>query len=180
MMRCRPLRLFILVLTAGNTLAQTAGSDTQVTQTVIAEIRQLRNDLQTTAATIQRVQIVMYRLQSQSVALDRASQRLEQARGACSQAQSQQKMLAGQVERVEAQKGRAQNPAEQKSLEEVLANMKSSIEMWTGEEQQCQVERSQAEGQFRAEQARMSELQEQLEKLDKLLAGFGVKQAPNR
>jgi hypothetical protein len=94
---------------------------------MLTEIRQLRHDLQTTAATIQRVQIVMYRLQAEAALMDRATQRLDQARAGCSQGQMQRKRLAAQIE--------------------------------------------QAETQFRVEQATMNDLQAQLDKLDRLLAG---------
>src|SRR5215472_12911342 len=78
------LSIFLLTVAAG--VAQTPPTDSQLTQTLLSEVRQLRIDLQSAAATIQRVQIVMYRLQSESSVLDRATQRSEQARGACTQA----------------------------------------------------------------------------------------------
>ena len=68
-----------LLLTAA-AFAQTASPDTQLTQALIAEIHQLRQDLQTTAVTIQRVQIVMYRLQTEASLLYRATERLDNAR----------------------------------------------------------------------------------------------------
>jgi hypothetical protein len=52
---------------------QDALPDSPMAQTMLAEIRALRMDLKNTAAIIQRVQIVMYRLQVQSASLDRAS-----------------------------------------------------------------------------------------------------------
>jgi len=49
--------------------------------------------------------------------------------------------------------------------------LKASDEIWASEEQECQIEQTEAETQFRAEQAKMSDLQAQLDKLDRLLAG---------
>ena len=48
--------------------------------------------------------------------------------------------------------------------------LKSSVEMWDTQEQQCQVEQADAETQFRAGQAKMNDLQDQLDNLDKALA----------
>jgi len=67
--------LTLLTQTAA-AVAQTAPPDSQMTQTMLTEIRQLRHDLQAAAAVIQRVQIVMYRLQTETAVLDRITQRL--------------------------------------------------------------------------------------------------------
>jgi chromosome segregation ATPase len=173
-MRGSLINLLALLLIGGGAAAQTAPADAQVTQSLLVEIRQLRSDLQNAAATIQRVQIVMYRLQSEASVLDRATQRLDQARGACSQVEMQRKMFKSRIEEAEAARG-SQNPGEQKAAEQMLANLKSGLEMFAGEEQQCQVERADAENQFRSEQAKMNDLEDQLDKLDKLLAGYASK-----
>ena len=56
----------LLMVTAGGaqTAAQTASPDTQALQALVTEIRQLRLDLQATTIATQRVQIVLYRLQT--------------------------------------------------------------------------------------------------------------------
>ena len=54
--------------------------DSQLTQALLAVIRQLRQDPQNTAAIIQRVQIVMYRVQTGEPRLNRATERLDNAR----------------------------------------------------------------------------------------------------
>jgi len=72
-----------LLLIATGVVAQTAPPDSQLTQAVLSEVRQLRQDLQSTAAIIQRVQIVVYRIQAQEGQLVRAMQRLETARNIC-------------------------------------------------------------------------------------------------
>lgn len=166
--------LLALLLISGGAVAQPSPADTQVTQSLLVEVRQLRNDLHSAAATIQRVQIVMYRLQSEASVLDRATQRLDQARATCSQAEMQRKMFKSRIEEAEAAQG-SQNPAEQKAAEQMLANLKSGLEMSADEEQQCQAERADAENQLRSEQAKMNDLEDQLDKLDKLLAGYASK-----
>ena len=128
--------------------AQTLLPESQATQSVLTEIRQLRHDLQTTAATIQRVQIVMYRLQAEAALMDRATQRLDQARAGCSQGQMQHKRLAAQIEQAETRKRNAQNPSDQKAAEEMLSNLRASDEMWASQEQECQIEQTEAEPNF--------------------------------
>ena len=129
-----------LALFLNGAFAQTILPDSQATQSVLTEIRQLRHDLQTTAATIQRVQIVMYRLQAEAVLMDRATQRLDRARGRCSQGQMQRKRLAAQIEQAETRMRNAQNPSDQRAAEEMLSDLKASDEMWASQEQECQIE----------------------------------------
>jgi chromosome segregation ATPase len=163
----------MLLFTALPVVAQTAPPDSPIAQAVLVEIRQLRNDPQTTAATIQRVQIVMYRLQSQASVPDHVTQRLDQARAACDQAETQRNMFTTRVEQAEAAMRNPQNGANRAVQEEMLSNLKSSVEALAAEEQQCQLERAEAENQLRAEQAKMDDLQDRLDKLD--LAEYGLK-----
>jgi hypothetical protein len=145
-------------------------TDAQLTQALLTEIRQLRQDLQLTAVTIQRVQIVMYRLQAQSAIMNRVTQRLDDARNRCTNAQNQSKMLTVEVQRNEDRLRTSQNPTEQKQLQDQIARFKSQIEMFTNEEQQCRMRESEADSAYRTERAKMSELEDQLDKLDKILA----------
>jgi len=167
--------VFASLLVTTPAAAQTASADTQLTQALIGEIRQLRLDLQATAATIQRMQLVMFRAQAETQLMARATQRLDDARAKCSQLQSQRKMESSQVDVFEQRLRNAQNPAEQKNAAEFLPRVKASLEMLTNEEQQCQSREADAESQFRAEQAKMTELQDQMDKLDKILDGSGKK-----
>jgi len=169
--------IFRLTLFLGTTAAfgQTTAPDSPVTQTLLSEIRQLRQDLQTTAATIQRVQIVMYRLQAEASLLYRATERLDNARAGCNHVQARRKMMTAQIEQAESRQRSSQNPSDRKAAEEVLHGLKSSVEMLASEEQQCQVEQVDTETRFRTEQAKMSDLQNQLDNLDRILAAYAGK-----
>jgi chromosome segregation ATPase len=163
------------VLLATAAFAQAASPDSQLTQALITEIRQLRQDLQATAAVIQRAQILMYRLQVESGLLTRATQRLDDARSRCSQSQSQLKNVTAQIEQIETRLRATPNPAEQKSNEDMLARLKPSLAMWTSEEQQCHPREFDAQTQVQAAQARVDDFQSQLDKLDKMLGGVAAK-----
>src|SRR5579871_4866810 len=127
-MRHQLILSLILPLATTAAIAQTAPSDSQLTQSMLAEVRQLRNDLQTAAATIQRVQIVMYRLYAQATVLDRATQRFERARTSCSQTQRQRKTIASQIEQMEAADRGARVPSE------MLSNFRAMAESLATEE----------------------------------------------
>jgi chromosome segregation ATPase len=145
----------------------------QVADSLLAEIRALRLDLWDTAAAIQRVQIVMYRLQAQWAAVEKATGRLDMARGQCRAAEDGQKRTAAQIEQMKKMKG--QSGVEQKNIEEALVNLQAAMEMSATQAQECQGEQADAESQFRVEQAKMSELESQLERLDQVLAAAGRK-----
>ena len=165
----------LLLLTVAIATAQAPPTDPQVTQALLSEVRQLRSDLQSAAATIQRVQIAMYRLQSEASVLDRATQRLEQARGACAQAGEQRKIAADQIASVEERARDSRNPSNQQASQNTLADLNKTQEMFAQQEQECQIERGSAENQLKLEQAKMSDLEAQLEKLDRILAGYAQK-----
>ena len=169
LMEARMRSAFLLPLfTVAITFAQTPSQDTQVTQALLAEIRLLRQDLQATAVTIQRVQLVMFRMQTATATLNRATQRLEDARNRCNYVQPQRKMLTVQIEQAENRQKTTQNPAD--SRVEEIARLKGNLEMLAVQEQQCQSALLDADSQFRAEQAKMNEVQDQFDRLDRALA----------
>ena len=156
-------------------VAQTASPESQMTQTMLAEIRQLRLDIQTAAATIQRVQIGIFRLQAQGAQLQRAKERLEQARGLCTRMQWQRKNLNNQVEQAEGLKRNAQNSSNQQRAEQMFSQIRSETALLATQEQECQVEQADAEAQFRTEEGKMNDLQDRLDRLDRVVASYGQK-----
>ena len=168
---CRASFLAPLLMTAA-AFGQAAPPDSPTTQALLAEIRQLRQDLQNVAATIQRVQIVMYRLQGETALVNRATERLENARAGRSQAQGQRKYMAAQLEQAEARQRNSQSPSDQRAAEGMLAQLKSSVEMLASTEQECLTTELDAQAQLRTEQAKMDDLQDQLDKLDRVLASY--------
>ncbi|HVO98052.1 MAG TPA: hypothetical protein VMT15_08290 [Bryobacteraceae bacterium] len=145
----------------------------QAADSLIAEIRALRLDLRDTAAAIQRVQIVMYRLQAQWAFVEKATGRLDMARTQCKQAEDGQKIAAFQIEKLKKQS--LQNGGDQKNIEQMITQFQATMEIAANQAQQCLGEQADAEAQFRLEQAKMSDLENQLEQMDRVLAGIGRK-----
>jgi hypothetical protein len=65
---------------------------------------------------------------------------------------------------------------ERKNMEDVLAATKMQLERMTADEQRLQSRETDAETQFRAEQNKLADLQDQLDRLDKLLDSLSRKQ----
>jgi len=166
---------FLLVLSSRSLIAQTPPPELPTTQAMLAEIRQLRSDLQTTAATIQRVNILMFRLQTEAQILDRLTQKSDQVRTQCDQAQSNQKMFASQLEDTQTDKGAMQDAGSQRLFERNVASLKLALAELATEVPRCQAEQAETESQLRNQQSKMNDLQDQLEKLDKALAAYAGK-----
>jgi predicted nucleic acid-binding Zn-ribbon protein len=126
--------------------------------------------LHTTTIAAQRAQILLYRLQGQEAAVARASQRLDEAREKLAGIQAQRKYSATEVKRHEDFISNTENPATQrKELEDKLPHLKSELESTENLEQQQQTREIDAEQHLRAEEVRLSELLDQLDRLYKAL-----------
>lgn len=167
--------VFVLLL-AAPAGAQNASPDTQALQALVTEIRQLRLDLQSTTIATQRVQIVLYRLQMQTTLATRAASHLEDARSSLGNTQSEKKNLSDRALRLEESLKIEQNPIDRKGQEDVLAQTRIAVERMAADEQRLQSRVIDAEAQLRAEQAKLADVQDQLDRLDKFLDGLTRKQ----
>jgi chromosome segregation ATPase len=164
--------LFVLVLLVFSTpcFGQTTPGDSQTLQALLSEVRLLRQDLRTTTVAAQRSQILIYRLQGQEAAVGRASQRLDEAREKLARTQDARKQAAVEVKRLEDFVSNTENPPTQrKALENRLSELKTRLESLGSEEQQHQSREIDAEQQLRAEEVRLGDLRDQLDRLDKAL-----------
>lgn len=160
----------VLFLGANGAFAQSASSDSQTLQALLAEVRQLRQDLQTTTVAAQRAHILLYRLQAEESAVTRATQRLDDARLKLSETQSNRRNMAAQIKHFEELQSHAENSsAERRNAEAALPQFKARFEALGDEEQQRQIRQIEAEEQVRLAQAKLNELQGQLERLENLL-----------
>ncbi len=164
--------LFVLGLLLFSTacFGQTTPGDSQTLQALLSEVRQPRQDLQTTTIAAQRAQILIYRLQGQEAAVARASQRLDEAREKLARIQDERKHLATDVKQHEDFINNTENPPTQrKEVEGVLPRLKTRLESLENEEQQRQTREIEADQQLRAEEVRLSDHRDQLDRLDKAL-----------
>ena len=169
--------LFVLSLLLFPTacLAQTTPNDSKTLQSLLLEVRQLRQDLQTTTIAGQRAQILIYRVQGQEAAVARASQRLDEAREKLTRNQDERKHVAADVKRFEDSISDTESPtAPRKEIEQnILPQLKARLEVLENQEQQLQTREIEAEQQLRAEEVRLSDLRDQMDRLDKTLENAG-------
>jgi hypothetical protein len=165
-----PLLTVGLLLFSIAGFGQATAGDSQTLQALLTEVRQLRQDLRTTTVAAQRSQILMYRLQGQEAAVLRASHRLDEAREMLARTREDRKLVAGNIKQNEEFASNSENsPTQRKSVENSLAEFKERLESLESDEQQRQSREIEAEQQLRTEEARLSDLRNQLDRLDKTL-----------
>ena len=172
-MRQSILFMLSLLLFPAAAFSQTAPTDSQTWQALLAEVRQLRHDLRTATVAAQRAQILIYRVQSQEAVVGRIQQRIDDHHSKLAQIQAEQKSWLANTKRFEELRGGTDNPIERKEIEDALAHLKASLEASASNEQEIQIKLTEAEDQLRIEQAKLGRLQDDLDRLDKALEKSG-------
>ena len=149
--------------------AQPATADSRTLQAILDEVRRLRQDLQTASATVQRMQILLYRTRNQMDVVARATQRLDEAHRRTTQLKTQRIQMANQVKQQQEVLDRTQDPASHKEIEDELARAKDWMEKTADQEPEAETKEAECANELRLEQARLNELQDQLDRLDKKL-----------
>jgi chromosome segregation ATPase len=155
-----------LLLCAGTASGQTAPSDLQ---TVLGEVRQLRQELKSNLATIQRTNILLYRLQLQETVVSRAQQRLDDAHAKVAELQAVHKNIDGAIKSTEDARTNAKSSAEQDNAQTTLARLRARLDAMAQDESDRQSKVADCEQQLRVEQAKLSELQDGLDQIDRAL-----------
>lgn len=173
----RPLLFCVLTLflTALSPLSsQTAPTDSQTLQALLAELRQLRHDLRSTNAMAQRAQIALYRLQRQDEAVVRANQNLSDVRNKLANIVTERNELTRQMQQVEALMRNSANPDERSHSEEVLLpELKARLAYVSKTEQEAREQESEAMQRTHDEQIKLDALNDTLDRLNSALEERG-------
>lgn len=156
-------------VTSAATDAKNATTDAKTLQALLDEVHRLRQDLQTTSATVQRAQILLYRLRLQIEAVERASQNLEQAKAAAAQIRSARQYFADRTKQQEQFLEQTSDPETRKRIEEQIESMKDQFAQFENQEPEAQAKETESANQLRIEQGQLDQLQEQLDRLDRKL-----------
>jgi len=161
-----PVLALIVLLFSSPALGQATQTESTTLQALLAEIRQLRQDLQTSAIAARRAQILIYRLHVQEAAVARASQRLDETKSSIEQLRARRKYQEIQIKQYENMKDRAENAAQRHQFEDAITEIKAQMEALVPEEQETQMRETEFEQQSRIEQAKLDQLQNELDRLD--------------
>ena len=154
-----------LLFSSSTAFGQTAPADSQTLQALLTEVHQLRQDMQTAATAARRAQILIYRLYAQEAAVVRASQHLDEAKSVLTQFENQKEWRTAQLKDYEERRDRAENPTDRKQFEDSLSEFKSQMEALVAAEQEAETKKIELEQQFRIEQAKLDQLQNELDQL---------------
>jgi chromosome segregation ATPase len=133
---------------------------------------QLRQDLHALAT-----QTLIYRLYVREAVVAPVAERFDQAESAVDQFEARKKWETLQLKEYEEGKDSAQSPAERRQLEDAISNLKSQIAAWTAHEQEAQAKKMEVAEQLRIEQAKLDQLQNELDQIDQSLRNASARPA---
>ena len=161
--------LVVLLLCWHPARGQSSGTDAKSIQALVEEVRGLRQDLRSATTATQRAQILLFRTQVQSAAVDRAAQRLDEARQKVREVQDRRIHFTQELAGSEAAVERAKDDKEKQEFEAHTASLKKLIEQLGTEESELQARQSEAEQRLREEEAKLAGLEDRLDRLEKTL-----------
>lgn len=158
---------------AGTVFAQSPATppDGRTLQSLLEEVRSLRRDLQTTSATVQRMQILLYRIRNQMEVVNSAMQQREMAQAAVTQAKNQREYALREIQGQQEALEKAQETAARNAIQARIDYTKEWLRRMEEAEPEAQSREAEAASTLRNEQAKLNELQEQLDRLDRRLDG---------
>lgn len=169
-----------LVFLSPSSPAQSAEPQTRTMEAVLSEIRQLRQDLQAAAVATRKAQIVIYRLHVQGTVVERARERLENAKGALAQLEIQRRELNEQIQQFEETRNHAETEREGKQCEDFITRFKSSLEALVPDEQELPAKQIESEADFQTEQSKWERLQDELNRLENSLENSALQASDRR
>ena len=159
-----------LLFVSASGLGQSTATESQGMQALVTEVRQLRKDLQATNGYALKAQVLFYHLQFQQVAVAQVSGRLSGARGRITDIQRRRVDVVATLKKFEASLDSTEgSPADRKEIEEFIETNKAELEVLATQEQQRHADEMDAEEQLRIEQAKLNELEERVDRLEKAL-----------
>jgi septal ring factor EnvC (AmiA/AmiB activator) len=163
------LVLISLMLGISASAQQPGPSDAQILQQLVTELRQLRLAIERTNSVNSRLQITLQRIQFQQNQVNRVSGQLESIRNEITKSETEQSMASNNLADLESRIEQEQNPNTQKTLQGEHAYMKAFAEQKARVVQDERTREAELTSSLQAEQGKLSELQTQLDSLEKLI-----------
>jgi hypothetical protein len=163
----------ILVVGASISQAQTTPADNATLQALLTEVRQLRLALERSASVTPMIQLTLQRIQVQQTEVSRASAQLDALRLQMGRSAEESVHLTAHLKAREAFLAQEQDAAKRKVIEDEIKMIKAGFEQQAEQrgiqETQQRAREGELAGRLYAEQAKMTELTEKLNSLERLL-----------
>ena len=167
----------VLLVVSTPALGQTNSKDSQTLQALLIELRQLRQEFEATALVTHKMQILLYRLQTQSTTVVQLSRSVEDAHADVNQMEDERTRLAADIKQHEEFISNMANASgDRKAVEDALPGLKEKLLSLDNQLQQAQEKESAAQEQLRSQQAKLERLESDFDRLEK---SFELSQAPN-
>lgn len=160
--------LLVLLLVSVPCLGQTNSKDAQTLQALLTEVRQLRQDFEATAAITHKMQILLYRLQTQGTTIARLSRSVEDAHADVNQLSKERARLADDIKQHEDFISSNTNASgDRKVAEDALAGLRANLEQLDDQLQRAQDREATSQEQLRSDQTKLDSLEAELDRLEK-------------
>ncbi len=156
--------LLFIALTSPS-LAQTAHSDSQTLDAILAELKEIHRELRSTRA----MKTLLAELGTKQSVVNQAVERVDRERSGLIQIQSDQKRILSELDRAQDKVDQFSDPTEQKRLTEEVERLKTNISAFRIQEQARQSAVDEAQQRLRDSQDALQEVQEQLDAMTKKL-----------
>jgi chromosome segregation ATPase len=163
--------LGLSLLTAAKTFsssAQPVQSDPTL-QALLGEVHQLRLVLQRANLNTYHAQITIERMKLQQQRVDQLTVQLGEIRKQLAQTRNNLSWVPTAVKNEEVKLNQETDAAKRAEMERSIQRFKAELEGWTQKEQQEQAHEAQLQAQLQSEQAKLSELNERLDTLQREL-----------
>ncbi|SRR5260370_11153920 len=168
-MCCLLIVSFPLMVLGQQTSTSEASPERATLQALLTEVRQLRFALERSTLVVPRIQLAFQRFQLQQDRVDSLSKRLQDIHLRTLSAEDRKAKLILSAQQAEARISQEQDPRRRKVLELEGKAATMELEQQTQHEQQDQAQEIQLSRQLQTEQAKLNELSDQLNELDKKL-----------
>ena len=165
---------FGLLLSSSTAFGQSAAADSQTLQALLEEVHQLRKDVQIAATSARRAQILIHRLYVQEAAVARAAQRLDETKAELEQLRNHRTYQLAQIKNYEDLRDRSADANQRTQLDASISYMKAEMESSVPMEQEIQTKETDLEGDFRTEQAKLDQIQSELDRLDRAVTSAAL------
>jgi hypothetical protein len=169
MIRSLVLMVSSLLFSSAAVCQAPACPEAQTLQSLLTEVHQLRQDLQTVSVAARRAQILIYRLYVQDAIVQRVSENLNNTKTALNDLRIGKEYQAEQIKRLEDAKESSDDPTHRKQMDDMIAQWKSRLEAENSVEQELQAKETELEEELRTERAKFEQEQAKLEELDNAL-----------
>ena len=158
-----------LLLSSAAVCQSPACPEAETMQSLLTEVRQLRQDLQTVSVAARKAQILMYRLNVQEEIVRHVSGNLDNTKSALDGIRRSKEFLAEQIKQVEEAKNSSDDATQRRQMDDMIAQFKSRLEVENPMEQELQAKEIELEEELRTERAKLEQEQAKLDELENVL-----------